>query len=783
MSTSSLRERKPRPKSFAGIAKEVDPQNNDLILHRRERLIPLTKSPFYDKHTIEYRKLKEARRQSSKAPSVHGPGTPGPDMVAAYEGMLTADEIKDVNKSNDEERGERPPAWLDLFFDLAWASTFSNLTQNNTISGGEEIISYAVFFSMVWWMWVSQVSYDIRFYSNDWFHRIFVFLQLCVFGALSAFTNNFDVTAYVGKDDNDPFVAILNTIKGLSAAQQAANEVADDRYPQIAFIGIAFVIAVSRALLCIQYIRVWLYAHDKRDPAIVVKPLALLTSSGLWFGSFVMLLSARYSSNAAQISKFIMWGVATLIEIAGHGFAPPPSHLRSMGSLSGRLSTLVTIILGEGLNAITGTLRFAVQSLGFNARSGGLVIATAVVVYLTFYLYFEGTRPRISKNRRSLWICLHLPYMLSVILLMEGLKNLLLYSILYNSYSFVIHTFSNNLIAAAAAPDGETMIQVLNTTMTPFLAKIGFSWEVGWSQVWSMMQAAPAGAETEKAYYIGMYRLLMNITTVVFDQFQSDGPGKGSAEGQVAVFDYLHNDTLVALDIPTDSLPHFMNVVSILARPQVQGARWISGLAGIVLIFLSFINVTQEWPKDRYAWGSVLSRFINGLILLCLLLLNIGSGTYLMDTSSTGIWAWLDSYWTLPTLALSLFLQTVIDHILLVLSVWSADRELERTYEPSLLDPLRDSKDNAYDPPTSAYPYSTTPAKAEFTTSPTQPQSQQQQNWQPAYVAQTQTQTPAPQYTAQHQTSYGFIAPPPPPPFMGSGGSAIPPGGIVTPSR
>jgi hypothetical protein len=31
-----------------------------------------------------------------------------------YAGMLTADETKDVDKSNDEERGERPPAWLDL---------------------------------------------------------------------------------------------------------------------------------------------------------------------------------------------------------------------------------------------------------------------------------------------------------------------------------------------------------------------------------------------------------------------------------------------------------------------------------------------------------------------------------------------------------------------------------------------------------------------------------------------------------------------------------------------
>jgi hypothetical protein len=34
--------------------------------------------------------------------------------ASTYAGMLTADEIKDVDKSNDEERGERPPAWLDL---------------------------------------------------------------------------------------------------------------------------------------------------------------------------------------------------------------------------------------------------------------------------------------------------------------------------------------------------------------------------------------------------------------------------------------------------------------------------------------------------------------------------------------------------------------------------------------------------------------------------------------------------------------------------------------------
>jgi hypothetical protein len=41
----------------------------------------------------------------------------------------------------------------------------------------------------------------------------------------------------------------------VSDAQQAADDAADKRYPEIAFLGIALIIGMSRALLCIQYIR------------------------------------------------------------------------------------------------------------------------------------------------------------------------------------------------------------------------------------------------------------------------------------------------------------------------------------------------------------------------------------------------------------------------------------------------------------------------------------------------------------------------------------------------
>lgn len=110
-------------------------------MHRRERLIPWSKSPFFDRLTIQYvacfiiyylrlitiryRELREQRRQSS----LHGTTTPAPNQAEAYVGMLTADEIKDVDKSNDEERGERPPAWLDLVSLPQAISSYADVVQ------------------------------------------------------------------------------------------------------------------------------------------------------------------------------------------------------------------------------------------------------------------------------------------------------------------------------------------------------------------------------------------------------------------------------------------------------------------------------------------------------------------------------------------------------------------------------------------------------------------------------------------------------------------------------
>ena len=70
--------------------------------------------------------------------------------------------------------------------------------------------------------------------------------------------------------------------------------------------------------------------------------------------------------------------------------------------------------------SVTLTGAFVAQGIIFTDVFIGLIVSAAMVIILTFYLYFEGSRPRLSRKRRMLWVLVHLPYMLSLIILFEG---------------------------------------------------------------------------------------------------------------------------------------------------------------------------------------------------------------------------------------------------------------------------------------------------------------------------------------------------------------------------
>ena len=124
-----------------------------------------------------------------------------------------------------------------------------------SIENKQDIPSHCSFFALVWWIWASQVAYNVRFRQSDWLHRLFVLLQLLVFCILATFTKSFDVTNGLINNTKEHSILINLKSQGDSSLQDIAVE--DYRPQRIATLnarGISMTIAFSRVVLLAQYL-------------------------------------------------------------------------------------------------------------------------------------------------------------------------------------------------------------------------------------------------------------------------------------------------------------------------------------------------------------------------------------------------------------------------------------------------------------------------------------------------------------------------------------------------
>jgi len=117
-------------------------------------------------------------------------------------------------------------------------------------------LSFVCFFVLVWWIWASQVAYNLRYRQADWIHRIWVFVQLIIFSILAAFTLKFDITNGISSSAaNDAASAQqLSIDTGADPSAISAQRVRDDRLPKVNAKYIAITMAASRLLLLVQYL-------------------------------------------------------------------------------------------------------------------------------------------------------------------------------------------------------------------------------------------------------------------------------------------------------------------------------------------------------------------------------------------------------------------------------------------------------------------------------------------------------------------------------------------------
>ncbi|KAG9043734.1 hypothetical protein FS837_009201, partial [Tulasnella sp. UAMH 9824] len=292
-------------------------------------------------------------------------------------------------------------------------------------------------------------------------------------------------------------------------------------------------------------------------------------------------------------------GIATIIQIAAAAFTPEDekSVLKSTGTIAPRLSSLTVIIMGEGLSSICATLRNIINSLGLTSRMVCEVVTMLFILYFVWLLYFDGFRVKYSQDRflEEVWLWLHFPLHLSLILLLEGMKNLFIYVNVLEALNLLSTAFQD-----AVTYFNENGKFPEHSPFEKLLFALGMSWEQEVDDMWAAVSSAN-GTETTSSQ---MWRWWSTVTHNVFLMYNEQPDPEGEYW-----FNHLIGSTnaVVANDMDTGGAL-FYKFTNPYHELMGYSAHWVIAIGGTLLIFMAILNVMKRRPRNRFAWGYALSR-------------------------------------------------------------------------------------------------------------------------------------------------------------------------------
>ncbi|KZP30511.1 hypothetical protein FIBSPDRAFT_1038176 [Athelia psychrophila] len=561
--------------------------------------------------------------------------------------------------------------WIDLLLEISMTTAFASLTDETPVLQWEGAISYICFFTFVWWIWVAQVAYNMRFRQADWLHRVWVFFQLGVFSALSAFTSDFDITfGLTGSDPTEALREQLMAELGNDNGHLTAQTFRNERLPRVNARGISMVLALSRLLLLAQYLVVFFHAKGLKRNSILVHIGTLAFSSTCYFGAFFVLGSSGQNDfttpiPALEIAKLILWSLPIMVEMLSHFVALRlPGFVRySTESVSARNATIFIIILGGGLDKITSGFSNFVGNIGLKVNAIPLFLATAAIFICLFALYFStpGSKRKLSNRRALLWFMSQGMFLGPLLITLQAIAQSLQFSNLLNA----VHMGEISL-----TPIFNHMYDYPNVNVTVEMfpeAQIVFD-RMGLSLPFAIDNANLALAYQQDYNLSTSTYILqqnMNIAYCVLETLDAL-PDAGSllwAKANTFLSVNMTNSTYL-----TQANYNDIRTGVILDRGSSE--LWFFPAAGASVLALVVMSIIRGTPRDKWEWAiaGVRSAFGTGICLLTSL--DVGGGSSPIPAtfapSGSKIWALLlgKNQWPLIILAVVLVTERVLEHII-----------------------------------------------------------------------------------------------------------------------
>ncbi|KAG9125300.1 hypothetical protein FRC07_008196 [Ceratobasidium sp. 392] len=203
----------------------------------------------------------------------------------------------------------------------------------------------------------------------------------------------------------------------------------------------------------------------------------------------------------------------------------------------------------------------------------------------------------------------------------------------------------------------------------------------------------PLGQSTQNQtneWYAWNMRISFKIQIQAYKMFTPSGNITQSIQTQIDQYNTNLTYPLQDWNNTSGSLGslHFYQILTELLSSNLQTARYIVALAGLVLVFMAILDLSHSRPQDRYQWGAIVARFAMGWLLIFLLLLNLGryQSLWVYDNQhkhQAGVFLWLSAYWVLPTIAIAYGVQCAIETVLLRLATNKYKPPVDGLEEPA----------------------------------------------------------------------------------------------------
>lgn len=271
---------------------------------------------------------------------------------------------------------EKRPGWLELFYDLVYVAAFIQL--GNGLAkhpSAEGFLAFSSVFVPLWLAWTGFTWFTNRFTVDDFAHRLLVFGQMLLVGAMAIF----------------------------------APEVLDSRPERFA---VAY--AGAQAVIALLHLRTWRETEEGRDYSLYW---------GATFGIGAVLWAASVALEPPW--TYVLWG-AGLLAILAAPFSATSRALTErypvdLEHLTERYGLLTLIVLGESFVKV-------LSGITADVATPTVLVEAAMTLLITvslWWIYFDdvaGSRLKRIRLGPMIWLFAHIPLQLGITAVGVALK-------------------------------------------------------------------------------------------------------------------------------------------------------------------------------------------------------------------------------------------------------------------------------------------------------------------------------------------------------------------------